>query len=165
MKTLYLARHAKSDWGNEVLKDIDRPLNSRGYSDAYIQSVKFCNDQKHPDLIMSSPAIRAFTTAGIFARTLKYKEDRILLSPRIYEASSKTIIHSIAATTEDVSTLMIFGHNPGFTEVFDEISDSYIDNIPTCGIVGISFDIKSWTEVINTKGHCFLSFFPKDFKQ
>ena len=71
MKTLYLARHAKSDWGNEVLKDIDRPLNNRGYSDAYIQSVKFSTDQKHPDLIISSPAVRAFTTAGIFSRTLK----------------------------------------------------------------------------------------------
>ncbi len=165
MKTLYLVRHAKSDWGNEVLKDIDRPLNNRGYSDAYIQSVKFSTDQKHPDLIVSSPAVRAFTTAGIFARTLKYKEDKILISQGIYESSSSTIINTIAATNDAVSTLMVFGHNPGFTEAFDELSDSYIDNIPTCGIVGITFNVKSWTEIIDTKGHCFLSFFPKDFKQ
>ncbi|MDP2386245.1 MAG: histidine phosphatase family protein [Bacteroidota bacterium] len=165
MKTLYLARHAKSDWGNEVLKDIDRPLNNRGYSDAYIQSVKFSTDQKHPDLIISSPAVRAFTTAGIFARTLKYREDKIILSPELYEASTGAVIHTIAATNNAVSTLMVFGHNPSFTEVFDEISDSYIDNIPTCGIIGVSFKIKSWAEIITTKGHCFLSFFPKDFKQ
>ena len=165
MKTLYLTRHAKSDWGNEILKDIDRPLNNRGYSDAYIQSVKFSTDQKHPDLIVSSPAIRAYTTATIFARALKYNAEKIQLDSENYEATTDTFIHTIAATRDDVTTLMLFGHNPGFTEVFDKISDSYIDNIPTCGIVGIQFDIKSWTEVITNQGHCFLSLFPKDFKQ
>lgn len=165
MKTLYLVRHAKSDWGDELVRDMHRPLNSRGYSDAYFQSKKFAKEQKHPELIISSPATRAFTTACIFAQELNYSPNRIQLAAEIYEAHPDAIISTIAAAGDKVDSLMVFGHNPGFTQVFDELSDSYVDNLPTCGIVGIRFNISSWTEVMSNKGVCFLSMFPKDFKQ
>jgi phosphohistidine phosphatase len=47
---------------------------------------------------------------------------------------------------------MVFGHNPGFTNTFNEISDSDIDDLQTCGILGIKFDIKSWNEIYTKKG-------------
>ncbi|MCD6065657.1 MAG: phosphohistidine phosphatase SixA [Bacteroidetes bacterium] len=165
MKTLYLVRHAKSDWGDEFIRDIHRPLNSRGYSDAYAQSKKFAKEQKHPELIISSPATRAFTTACIFARELSYSLDTIRIAEKLYEASSSIIANTIAETDDSVSSVMVFGHNPGFTDAFDELSDSYVDNLPTCGIVGISFAFDSWADVLSVKGTCFLSMFPKDFKQ
>jgi phosphohistidine phosphatase len=165
MKTLYLVRHAKSDWGDELVKDIHRPLNSRGYSDAYFQSKKFAKEQNHPELIISSPATRAFTTACIFAQAMEYSLNKIKLAEEIYEAHPDAIISTIAVTEDSVNSVMVFGHNPGFTEAFDALSDSYVDNLPTCGLVGIRFEIKSWAKVMSTKGTYFLSLFPKDFKQ
>ena len=95
MKTLYLVRHAKSDWGNENLKDIDRPLNQRGYNDAYLLSKQFAKEQTHPELIITSSATRAYSTCAIFARALNYKESTILLVPQIYEAPVDSILLSI----------------------------------------------------------------------
>jgi phosphohistidine phosphatase len=165
MKTLYLVRHAKSDWGNELVKDIHRPLNTRGYSDAYFQSKKFAKEQEHPELIISSPATRAFTTACIFALELDYPLNKIQLAEEIYEAHTDAIISTLAAINDAVNSVMVFGHNPGFTETFDLLSDSYVDNLPTCGLVGVNFDMKRWADVYNVKGTGFLSLFPKDFKQ
>lgn len=164
MKTLYLVRHAKSDWGNENLKDIDRPLNQRGYNDAYLLSKQFAKEQAHPELIITSTATRAYSTCTIFARALNYKEENILLVPQIYEAPVDSILSSIATIDDKTNSLMVFGHNPGFTNTFNEISDSDIDDLPTCGILGIKFDIKSWNEIYTKRGKAFLSLFPKNFR-
>lgn len=165
MKTLYLVRHAKSDWGNEHLKDIDRPLNQRGYNDAYIQSNFFAKEQQHPELLITSPAVRAYSTCAIFARALNHNENKIVIAPEIYEAKASAIISTIASVGNKVNSLMIFGHNPGFTNVYNEVSDSYIDELPTCAVIGIRFNIKDWNEIYTKKGEAFMSFFPKDFKQ
>lgn len=163
MKRLILIRHAKSDWGNDTLMDIHRPLNERGYNDAHFLSKKFVSENKQIDLIVSSPAIRAFTTASIFAKELKYSHDRILMREKLYEAHPDTIQSIITELPQSANTVIIFGHNPGFTEIFNTISDSFIDNIPTCGIMQIDFTIKDWTEVIHEKGMFVSSTFPKDF--
>lgn len=165
MKTLYLVRHAKSDWGNENLKDIDRPLNQRGYNDAYLLSKQFAKEHAHPQLVMTSTATRAYSTCTIFARALNYKEENILLVPQIYEAPVDSILSSIAAIDDKTNSLMVFGHNPGFTDTLNTISDSDINNLPTCGILGIKFDIKNWNEVYTKKGKAFLSLFPKNFRE
>lgn len=165
MKTLYLVRHAKSDWGNENLKDIDRPLNQRGYNDVYLQSKQFAKEHAHPQLVMTSTATRAYSTCTIFARALNYKEENILLVPQIYEAPVDSILSSIAAIDDKTNSLMVFGHNPGFTDTFNTISDSDIDDLPTCGILGIKFDIKRWNEIYTKKGKAFLSLLPKNFRE
>ena len=165
MKTVYLIRHAKSDWGNEHLRDIDRPLNQRGYSDAYLQSKLFAKEHQHPELLVTSPAVRAYSTCAIFAREINYNENKIQIVLDLYEASTATIISTLATINNKINSVALFGHNPGFTNVFDEISDAYVDEIPTCGIVGVKFRMHDWSEVYTTKGESFLSFFPKNFKQ
>lgn len=165
MKTLYLIRHAKSDWGNEQILDFNRPLNNRGYTDAYFQSRKFAKEQQKPDLIISSPATRAFTTACIFAKELNYLADNIRIREKIYEASVNAIQETIAEINDNTDCIMLFGHNPGFTDFFNAISDADTDNIPTCGIMGIHFNMKSWQNIFSERGECFLTLFPKDFRQ
>ena len=69
MKELTLIRHAKSDWGNESLKDIDRHLNERGYDDAYTLSDWYFNNHESPEIILSSPAIFPKVTLVLVAIT------------------------------------------------------------------------------------------------
>ena len=160
MKTLYLARHAKSYWKDQSIPDFDRPLNSRGKRDAPFMGEVLKDKKVKPDLIISSPAKRTKKTALEIAAKLNYPEKKILYNEELYEASSNTIIKVLNKIDEKYNSVMIFAHNPGLTLLNNHISNNYIDNIPTCGIVALQLD-KKWTEL--SKNTCkFLYFeYPK----
>jgi phosphohistidine phosphatase len=156
MKTLYLARHAKSYWKDQSIPDIDRPLNSRGKRDAPFMG-EVLNDRKIMlDLIISSPAKRTKKTAIEIASKIGYPEKKIQFNEDLYEASSNTIIKLIKKIEEKYDSVMIFGHNPGLTMLNNHLSNHYIDNIPTCGIVALQLD-KKWSEL--DKNSCKFLFF------
>ena len=73
MKTLFLIRHAKSSWDDPALSDKDRPLGDRGRRDAPRMGKRLAKRNVRPDLILSSSARRALTTAEIIAKKLDYK--------------------------------------------------------------------------------------------
>ena len=144
MKTLYLVRHAKSDRTTEDIADIDRPLNARGYRDAQMMSKKFISDNKTPDIVFTSPAIRAMSTALIFCPNIDYSVGNIKIEQDIYEASVETMLNFIAQIDDRYESAMIFGHNPTTTALANILCSGNIDNIPTCGIVTIQFDVFAW---------------------
>lgn len=167
MKELILVRHAKSDWTNESIKDIDRPLGERGYQDAYMLSKWYKEEMGLPDQILSSPATRALNTAFIFARTFGMPEREILIDENLYESFVKSYLKSISQINNKVNRLMVFGHNPMLTELSNELNkDLLFDNVPTCGIIKIGFEIKDWKDILDKKeGKLLMNKFPKSFKQ
>src|SRR6476661_10449246 len=122
MKEIIFVRHAKSEWGNESLNDIDRPLNERGYGDAYFLSSWYAKNKPVPDLIVSSTATRAYNTAQIFARALQLKSNKFQLEEKIYESSVETLLGIIKNLPTSANRVMMFGHNPGFTNISNEIT-------------------------------------------
>ncbi|MCE3229257.1 MAG: phosphohistidine phosphatase SixA [Bacteroidetes bacterium] len=165
MKELILVRHAKSDWGTEFLKDVDRHLNERGYSDAYFMSRWFAKNMALPQTIVSSTATRALSTALIFARSLEFDMAHFTLNKLVYESSVKTMISLIHGLPKDVNSVMLFGHNPTITDVCNTlINDFFIDNVPTCGMVGMKFSVNDWHEISEKKGSLSFYQFPKNFK-
>lgn len=165
MKEIIFVRHAKSDWENEMLKDVDRHLNERGSRDAYFLSEWFMKQQQNPDLILSSTATRALSTALVFARTMDFDMSNFCLEKKIYESTSATLISLLKEQNDSKHRIMLFGHNPGISNVCNELSkDTDFDNIPTCSIVSFSFDIKHWQELKNNSGNLNYFQFPKDFK-
>jgi phosphohistidine phosphatase len=165
MKQVIFVRHAKSDWGNEYLKDMDRYLAERGYSDAYFLSEWFNKNHAAPDRIIASTATRALSTALIFARALDFNMACFQLEKEIYEGSVATLLSIIKEQDDSKKTLMLFGHNPGFTNICNDLSeDMYFDNVPTCGLVSFNFDISSWSEIEAKKGKLNFYQYPKDFK-
>jgi phosphohistidine phosphatase len=165
MKEIIFVRHAKSDWGYEGLKDIDRPLNERGYGDAYFSSEWYAKNKPAPHLIISSTATRAYNTAQIFFRAMQLEPRQFQLEKQIYESSVDDLYEVIQSVPSHVSRLMLFGHNPGFTNICNEISDEhFFDNVPTCGIVCFQLDIISWNQPIKAKGKLLYYQFPKEFK-
>jgi phosphohistidine phosphatase len=166
MKQITFVRHAKSDWGNEFLKDIDRPLNEQGYSDAYFLSEWFRKNKSLPDLIISSTATRAFNTALIFSRTFDFDMRCFGLEKEIYESTSERLNAFIKELDDDKNSLMLFGHNPAITNICNELGeDLFFDNVPTCGIVSLTFNISSWKTLAPKTGILDFYQFPKDFKQ
>jgi len=136
-KTLYLLRHAKSSWKDFSLSDFDRPLNKRGKHDAPFMAEKMREKGIQPDSIISSPAKRAKRTAKIFSDIL---EVPLFLESKLYEADVNEVLWIIQKAFETQDTVMIVGHNPELTLLNDVLCDKEIFNIPTAGIVALSFD-------------------------
>ncbi|MES2593320.1 MAG: histidine phosphatase family protein [Bacteroidota bacterium] len=137
MKTLYLVRHAKSDWNNGNLPDIDRPLNTRGYRDAHAMSNLMKEKKVIPDVIISSPAIRAISTALIFCRNLGLDPAKIIIYPDLYETSVKQYLECVSQIDNRFNSAMLFAHNPTITSFANSLTKAFTDGFPTCGIAGI----------------------------
>ena len=160
MKTLYLVRHAKSSWTFD-LPDHDRPVGKRGRKDVMKMGQYLSKHQPPPEIIISSSASRAFYTALYLCDFLGVEEDKILLSQQLFHASRDQIL-DVISQAPTCNILAVFGHNPGITSISNHLSGAYIDNIPTCGIVGIEFDVSSWSEIRSAKGQVTFTYFPKE---
>ena len=165
MKRLYLVRHAKSSWGRSELDDIDRPLNKRGKRDAPFMGQRLKQHDVCPDLIISSPAKRALKTAKIIAEEMGCPKKQIEISNALYLQGVSAIINLIQSIDDDHESVMLFGHNPDFTELAERLTDYQVDNIPTCGIFCIDFNIGSWQEVDEGKGLFTFFDYPKKHQQ
>lgn len=164
MKTLIMVRHAKSDWGNETITDLLRPLNNRGYSDAQILAKQLAQKTAPPQLWLTSPAIRAYSTALLFAEAFNYDAEKLVLNKKIYEANVKTLQTIVTGIADNIETAFMFGHNPGFTKFFNQFSDAFADNIPTCGVISLSNDVLSWKDFLSTKVKNDFYLYPKEFR-
>lgn len=164
MKTLYLIRHAKSDWSDESLSDFDRPLNTRGKKDAPFMGSILLNDGIHPDLILSSPALRAKSTAIAFAQALSYPTDSIRYIHALYASDTETILALIRDVSPSVNTLFVFGHNPEITECANFITGGDIDNIPTCGVMAMRLREDNWKSIGANSAELRRFDFPKKYR-
>ncbi len=147
MKTLILIRHAKSDWSNPFLHDFDRELNARGLRDAPKMGLLLSHKNIHPDLILSSPALRAKTTAIEIALKLSYPEDTIVYDASLYGGSIETIFEVLRGVSDVCKTLIVFGHNPEMTECANALCEADIENIPTCGVAAMQLKENSWKSI------------------
>ncbi|HEY0029451.1 MAG TPA: histidine phosphatase family protein [Bacteroidia bacterium] len=145
MKTLYLIRHAKSDWAIANLPDIDRPLNERGYTDAHKMSLVLKAKKVSPDLIISSPAIRAISTALIFSRNLEVDPLAISVVKDLYNTNPKEYLKTIRSVENKHNTVFIFGHNPIITNSVNSMITSFTKEMSTCSIAGIQCDTEKWS--------------------
>lgn len=162
MKTLYLIRHAKSDWSHAGLRDIDRPLNSRGIKTAPKMASLLRGLGISPDLLVSSPANRARTTAQYFATEFGIPYDKIDIQTEIYEADTRDIMHVIHNLPDTANVVFLYGHNPTFTFFANNFADKMIDNIPTCGIVKIEATIDKWQLFDRSSAKVRDHWFPKE---
>ncbi|MFI1773633.1 SixA phosphatase family protein [Thalassobellus citreus] len=160
MKKITLVRHAKSSWKHNVI-DHERPLNERGLSDANMVSKSL--NSIGVDLLLSSDAIRAKTTADIFISNLNISDDIVSFNHDLYDFEGRNLLRVIKECNNSIKNLMVFGHNHAITAFVNSYGDQYIENVPTCGIVSIEFDIKDWTDL--KQGKTVFTLFPKDLKQ
>ena len=163
MKTLIFVRHAKSSWIDLQLDDHDRPLNERGERDAPIMAQQLCNRISHMDAIVSSSALRALSTAKIFADAYFYDRDKIVKTRELYLTDPGTVRNIVMNFNPLLSSAMIFGHNPCTTSIANLIPNFSIDNVPTAGVIILEVDVNNWSsfDYSNCKLKEFLC--PKQF--
>ena len=150
MKILYLIRHAKSSWDDPTLADHDRPLNERGKRDAPKMGERLAQRGVKADLIISSSAVRALTTAQTIAEKIGYDQARIVADRRLYRAQVSALLYLIQELDDQHARVMLFGHNPEFTDLA-RLFGCEIDELPTCAVVEMTFEVDHWSEVIKQK--------------
>jgi len=156
-----ICRHAKSSWQDASLGDFDRPLNKRGERDAPEMGRRLSQRGLRPDLIMTSPAVRALATARHYARQLGIPAGQVRCNQAQYAASVPDLIGLIRTVDPGVVTLMLVGHNPESTSLANVLGNLRIDNIPTSGIVALSFGQGAWAELEAGDGTLLFFDFPK----
>lgn len=160
MLRLTLIRHAKSSWDEPSLKDFDRPLNARGQSDAPLMG-KILKQRLPPiDLMLSSPALRAHTTARILAEKLGYPESDIRMDKSLYGASRQALLKCITAVDSRYRHVVLVAHNPGLEDLGNFLGGD-IDHMPTCAALTLEFPLDDW-RAVDRAGGTMVSFeFPK----
>ncbi|KHK99006.1 phosphohistidine phosphatase [Microbacterium mangrovi] len=142
MISVALVRHAKSDWGDPNLPDHDRPLNQRGTRDAPAQAARLADTGFRPDVILSSTALRARTTAQAFAGEFGLEID---LQRQLYGAPAPTLLRAIeTAGLAGAESVLIVAHDPGMSDLAYALSAERIDRMPTCAIARFTWQESDW---------------------
>ena len=145
-KELFLVRHAKSSWDDSTISDHDRPLNERGYRNTPEMGRRLSDRGVSPDVLISSTALRACTTAEIMAGSINFPKDQIVFDRTLYHASATELQEYIGGLDDSHFSVMLFGHNPGMTSLVSHLYGLALDNLPTCGVVHLHFSAESWAE-------------------
>ncbi len=161
MKYFYLIRHAKSSWEHPGLSDRERPLNKRGKRDAPFMAGRLKLHGVLPDLIYTSPAKRACKTAEAIAECLGCPSERIRRQDEIYTSDMNLLLQLVQNTEDSVNRLFLVGHNYVLTDFAEYLTSEVLGNIPTCGIVGVAFELDSWREVAGGRGRMLFFDYPK----
>jgi len=161
MKEIILIRHGKSSWEHDVI-DRERPLKTRGINDIKLVANHFFNSNSVTEIIFSSPARRALSTCEIFMNTLNIAKEQVVVVEELYDFDGRNVIDFIKNLSNEYNEVMIFGHNHAFTSISNIFGDTFIDNLPTSGLVKLKFDINDWNDL--KKGITEFIIIPKELK-
>lgn len=166
MKTIYINRHAKSDWADKDMTDFDRPLNKRGLKDAPVMAARLAERLKTSgdsiDNVFSSTANRAITTCMIFCDVIGWDFEKVEKTRDIYENGSMAVKKIISSMDDNSNSVIFFGHNPHFSDLITYFAGFQSVQLPTCGIVKIDFDVEKWDDVLKLNGEIDFIDYPKN---
>ncbi|MBT9393237.1 histidine phosphatase family protein [Hymenobacter sp. NST-14] len=163
MKTLYLMRHAKSSWSFEGLNDQQRPLNDRGRDDAPLMGRALAERELTLDLIVSSPAVRALSTAALVAKELGHTPEQLRVVEEIYEATVPDLLAVVQQLPDTAGAVLLVGHNNTLTEFANLLSPSEIPPMPTASIACLKFATDQWAAVSQANAEYYFFDKPKNY--
>jgi len=163
IKTIYLIRHAKSDWSDTKASDFERGLNKRGKKDLETISSYLSLRKIEPDLILSSSALRAQLTADKLAKKVEYSQ-QIHYMEELYMTRPDTLLNILSLQDNRYNSIFLIGHNPELTELGNILIEEEFTKLPTLGVLAIDLDIDSWEEIEGKRGTIDFFIHPKQFK-
>ncbi len=161
MKRLTLMRHAKSDWVDRSLSDIDRPLNERGCAAAPLAGAFLCENAPPPDMILCSSATRTRQTLDLLLPYMKPAPE-FDITERLYLASPSGMLGMITAADDTYQHILMIGHNPGTHVLALDVMDPERSNhgsiaamagkFPTAALAHFEFDMAAWKDIKRRAG-------------
>ncbi|MDR3573398.1 MAG: histidine phosphatase family protein [Anaerolineaceae bacterium] len=164
MKTVLLMRHAKSSWKDHELPDMERPLNKRGKKDAPRLGSLLFDKELVPQMIISSPALRAKMTAETIAEKIGFK-DGIHYDDCFYLAEPDVYANALMKLPDEVERVLLVGHNPGL-EGLVQILSGQVESLPAGAIAYLVLPVKQWSDIDDhTRGEIIQLWAPRDLKE
>jgi phosphohistidine phosphatase len=161
MKTQMIIRHAKSNWDNVLVTDMDRALNERGKRDAPAMAQRLLRSGVRIDHFVSSPAKRARTTAELFAHEFGKDREEIQFVPDLYHAPVQTFKEVIISLDDQYDHVAVFSHNPGITAFVNTLTSIRVDNMPTCGVFAVTSPVAHWSDFLGAGKEFWFFDYPK----
>ena len=148
MKSIIIIRHADASYDTNIPSDFDRPLTNQGLLDAKAMGKALADKKPNINLVLSSPANRAITTARIIAEQIKY--DKIIEeNKRIYNASYREKLDIISKLNNEINSIIVCGHNPELHMLTEQLSNQNFNQFPPCAIAKITLNFTSWETINN----------------
>ncbi|MDQ6979462.1 MAG: histidine phosphatase family protein [Mariprofundaceae bacterium] len=151
MKTLFLIRHAQSDWGDPMTPDQQRPLNASGMRDAPRMGCMMKERNWRAGRWLCSTALRAQQTAAFMCNELDYPERDIYFSDALYLAEPQAILNQLARMDKNLDSLAVVAHNPGISELATQMGLPSFGGVPAGAVMVFTLDIDHWFKLI--EGH------------
>lgn len=161
MKTIFIARHAKSSWDDSSLPDVVRPLNPRGKKACKAMGSHLFKLRELPDLIISSPATRAYHTALELASGMGYRARNIEVDPAIYYDGEHGVTEALRCMDDEHDSVCIVGHEPICSDVIYRLCGEMTGKFATGSVYKISMDIDSWQAIEDGRGRKVYFISPK----
>ena len=171
MLTLSLLRHAKSSWSNPALPDRERPLATRGVTDAPLMGKAMAERGIYPELVLCSSARRTRDTLDLVLPELRV-EPKIVYVDALYHASPEEMLEMLHGIQPGANRVMLVGHNPeiqafaldlvgsGPKHFRDRLRTKY----PTAGLAVINFVSGLWKSVSVNSGTLNLFLSPRELR-
>ncbi|GAB3373231.1 histidine phosphatase family protein [Spongiibacter taiwanensis] len=152
MKTLYLLRHAKSDWKDETLSDKERPLAKRGKRDAQLIAAELQRQQRQFATVYCSPAVRARETLSRFqAESNVFDQASVAFADDLYTFDAGDLLRWLRDLPQDKPNALIIGHNPALAEAADQLCDGKVGHVGTCTFLELQVNVEYWDQL---RGDC-----------
>ncbi len=149
MKQLFLIRHGKAT--HELMSDIKRYLTEKGIKRTIKTAEILAEKNIYPDLIISSPAVRAIQTAKILADYLNYDHQKIQINSTFYFYPKPEVLDQIKQFPDKYQLIFMVGHNPIWTEIADQFSQNGVYHLKTSGVFGSKAEIETWKKFVATE--------------
>jgi phosphohistidine phosphatase len=162
MKKIIFIRHGRAEDDSPDLPDFERSLTIKGKNVSRLMAAKLKEKLKDIGILITSPAFRAIETALIFAGEYGIDAEKIVINSNLYfRLDEKSFMALLKSINEDLDTITLFGHNPSFTDLAGYYCEETCDVISKSGIVCLSFNVRTWSEVKRNSGKLLLFLKPK----
>lgn len=146
------------------MPDVTRPLNDRGKKAAAQIGHYLAKKHEKPDLIVSSPAARAYHTAVVVARLLGYRSRHIQVEPPVYYDGEQGVMNTLRKIDARYHDVFVFGHEPTCSDLIEAFTGEHLLKFPTCSVCRIELDIDQWSDIYDARGKKTYLISPKKLK-
>ena len=161
MKKIILVRHAKSSWDDPRLRDIDRPLNPQGITDAALMGHHI---NARPSLVVASQALRTRETATIILDTMGINNAEIIYSKPLYLADSEQLHYIIGHLDNRHDCVMLIAHNPGIADFIDTYTNVLPSKVPTGSVFELHYNCDTWEGLGTSRPDTTVFHFPAMYR-
>jgi phosphohistidine phosphatase len=155
MKFLILARHGTAEDKLKATDDFERALTGKGKAESEFAGRILKSMQVMPELVMSSPATRALSTAIVVCNKINYPENKIISVSPLYQGKLREIVSLLRSINNNITSVMLVGHNPLFDELYAYLCERPSMSINKGEVAALILNINSWTELNKNTGRYY----------